>query len=211
MRVQRAAIGPDPKLARGARRAPRPRPVPEITVQLPSRLTVFLSPRSIQQVQFRARPTAALKARPVVVAKAHFGVFAAAVRTPLDRSSLARASPDPVRSRKHLKETVRARPRVASQVDETKTDRRFFFFTVKKTQDADTLEKVRTIISEQLGTDLDAVAADAKFVDLGADSLDTVEIMMALEEQFEITLDEEGAEKIATVQEAADMIQDQMA
>ena len=107
------------------------------------------------KVQFRARPTAALKARPVVVAKAHFGVFAAA--------------------------------------------------------DADTLEKVRTIISEQLGTDLDAVAADAKFVDLGADSLDTVEIMMALEEQFEITLDEEGAEKIATVQEAADMIQDQMA
>ena len=69
---------------------------------------------------------------------------------------------------------------------------------------------MRTIISEQLGTDLDAVAADA-FVDLGADSLDTVEIMMALEEQFEITLDEEGAEKIATVQEAADMIQEQMA
>ena len=82
MRVQCAAIGTDPTLARGARRAPRPRPVPEITVQLPSRLTVFLSPRSIQQVQFRARPTAALKARPVVVAKAHFGVFAAAVRTP---------------------------------------------------------------------------------------------------------------------------------
>lgn len=77
-------------------------------------------------------------------------------------------------------------------------------------QSDDTLEKVRTIISEQLGTDLDAVAADAKFVDLGADSLDTVEIMMALEEQFEITLDEEGAEKISTVQEAADMIQDQM-
>jgi len=105
-------------------------------------------------VQFRARPTAGLTARPVVVAKAHFGVFAAA--------------------------------------------------------NADTLVKVRTIISEQLGTDLDAVSADAKFVDLGADSLDTVEIMMALEEQFEITLDEEGAEKIATVQEAADMIQEQM-
>ena len=78
-------------------------------------------------------------------------------------------------------------------------------------QSDDTLTKVREIISEQLGTDLDAVAADAKFVDLGADSLDTVEIMMALEEQFEITLDEEGAEKISTVQEAADMIQDQMA
>lgn len=50
------------------------------------------------------------------------------------------------------------------------------------------------------------VNPEAKFVDLGADSLDTVEIMMALEEQFEITLDEEGAEKIATVQEAADLI-----
>ena len=122
MRVQRAAIGPDPKLARGARRAPRPQPVPEITVQLPSRLTVFLSPRSIQQVQFRARPTAALKARPVVVAKAHFGVFAAAVRTPLDRSSFARASPDPVRSRKHPKETVRARPRVAKIAEEKSSE-----------------------------------------------------------------------------------------
>ena len=77
-------------------------------------------------------------------------------------------------------------------------------------QSGDTLDKVRGIISEQLGTDLDAVAADSKFVDLGADSLDTVEIMMALEEQFEITLDEEGAEKIGTVQEAADMIQTQI-
>ena len=79
-----------------------------------------------------------------------------------------------------------------------------------RAQSDDTLGKVRGIISEQLGTDLDAIAADAKFVDLGADSLDTVEIMMALEEQFEITLDEEGAEKIGTVQEAADMIQTQI-
>ena len=100
----------------------------------------------------------------------------------------------------------------ATSVGKKKLTRLVFFSqNQKKTQSADTLEKVRTIISEQLGTDLDAVAADAKFVDLGADSLDTVEIMMALEEQFEITLDEEGAEKIATVQEAADMIQEQMA
>merc|ERR1719159_1136073 len=82
---------------------------------------------------------------------------------------------------------------------------------VCKAADADTLGKVRSIISEQLGADLDKVGADAKFVDLGADSLDTVEIMMALEEQFDITLDEEGAEKISTVQEAADMIADQVA
>ena len=47
------------------------------------------------------------------------------------------------------------------------------------------------------------VNADSKFVDLGADSLDTVEIMMALEEKFDIQLDEEGAEKISTVQVGA--------
>eukprot|EP00240_Pyramimonas_obovata_P011850 CAMPEP_0118920894 /NCGR_PEP_ID=MMETSP1169-20130426/329_1 /TAXON_ID=36882 /ORGANISM="Pyramimonas obovata, Strain CCMP722" /LENGTH=131 /DNA_ID=CAMNT_0006861515 /DNA_START=102 /DNA_END=497 /DNA_ORIENTATION=+ len=81
---------------------------------------------------------------------------------------------------------------------------------VMAASDVETLDKVREIISEQLGTDIDKVAPDAKFVDLGADSLDTVEIMMALEEQFEITLDEEGAEKIATVQEAADLISAQV-
>eukprot|EP00358_Blepharisma_japonicum_P002075 CAMPEP_0202951072 /NCGR_PEP_ID=MMETSP1395-20130829/28292_1 /ASSEMBLY_ACC=CAM_ASM_000871 /TAXON_ID=5961 /ORGANISM="Blepharisma japonicum, Strain Stock R1072" /LENGTH=113 /DNA_ID=CAMNT_0049657239 /DNA_START=51 /DNA_END=392 /DNA_ORIENTATION=- len=73
------------------------------------------------------------------------------------------------------------------------------------------LADVRSIISQQLGTDLEKVAAESKFVDLGADSLDTVEIMMALEEKFEIQLDEEGAEKISTVQEAADMIAQQIA
>jgi len=69
---------------------------------------------------------------------------------------------------------------------------------------------VRSIIAEQLGTTLDKVSAESKFVDLGADSLDTVEIMMALEEKFELQMDEEGAEKIATVQEAADMITHQI-
>ena len=57
---------------------------------------------------------------------------------------------------------------------------------------ADTLNKVQSIIAEQLGTDTGAVGADKKFADLGADSLDTVEIMMALEEQFDISIDEEG-------------------
>jgi acyl carrier protein len=74
-------------------------------------------------------------------------------------------------------------------------------------QSEDTLSKVRNIISQQLNAELDKVSPEAKFVDLGADSLDTVEIMMSLEEQFDITLDEEGAENIATVQEAADMIE----
>lgn len=59
---------------------------------------------------------------------------------------------------------------------------------------------VRSIIAEQLASDLDLVKPESKFVDLGADSLDTVEIMMALEEKFELELDEEGAEKISTVQ-----------
>ncbi len=76
---------------------------------------------------------------------------------------------------------------------------------------AKVLSDVKGIIAEQLGTDLEKVTADSKFVDLGADSLDTVEIMMALEEKFEITLDEEGAEKISTVQEAADLIAAQIA
>jgi len=76
---------------------------------------------------------------------------------------------------------------------------------------AQVLADVRAIISEQLGTEVEKVAPEAKFVDLGADSLDTVEIMMALEEKFEITLDEEGAEKISTVQEAADLIAQQVA
>merc|ERR1711966_76641 len=70
---------------------------------------------------------------------------------------------------------------------------------------AEVTDKVREIIAEQLGSDLDTVVADSKFVDLGADSLDTVEIMMALEEEFSITLDEDGAEQITTVQEAADL------
>lgn len=50
------------------------------------------------------------------------------------------------------------------------------------------------------------VTPDAKFADLGADSLDTVEILMALEEKFDTQIDEEEAQKIATVQEAADVI-----
>jgi len=81
-------------------------------------------------------------------------------------------------------------------------------FAVDKTE---VLNDVCQIISDQLGKELTDVKPDSKFVDLGADSLDTVEIMMALEEKFEITLDEEGAEKISTVQEAADLISAQIA
>lgn len=74
------------------------------------------------------------------------------------------------------------------------------FRVVHRRAPAQVLEDVRGIIAEQLGTDLAKVTPDSKFVDLGADSLDTVEIMMALEEKFDLQLDEEGAEKISTVQ-----------
>ena len=68
-------------------------------------------------------------------------------------------------------------------------------------------QKVRDIIVEQLSVDKDKVVAGASFVDdLGADSLDTVELVMALEEEFETEIPDEEAEKITTVQQAIDFI-----
>ena len=68
-------------------------------------------------------------------------------------------------------------------------------------------EKVKQIIVEQLGVDEGEVAASASFVDdLGADSLDTVELVMAFEEAFDIEIPDEDAEKIRTVQDAVDYI-----
>jgi acyl carrier protein len=67
----------------------------------------------------------------------------------------------------------------------------------------DTLEKVKKIIVEQLGVDADEVTAEASFVDdLGADSLDTVELVMAFEEEFDLEIPDEDAEKITKVQDA---------
>ena len=64
-------------------------------------------------------------------------------------------------------------------------------------------EKVKQIIAEQLGVDESVVTPTASFVDdLGADSLDTVELVMAFEEGFEIEIPDEDAEKIQTVQDA---------
>lgn len=61
-------------------------------------------------------------------------------------------------------------------------------------------EKVRSIIVDQLGVESDKVTADAKFIeDLGADSLDTVELVMAFEENFDIEVPDEEAEKLQSV------------
>jgi acyl carrier protein len=80
-------------------------------------------------------------------------------------------------------------------------------FTIRAAAKPETLSQVQEIIAGQLACGVEKVVPEAKFADLGADSLDTVEIIMALEETFKISLDEEGAQKISTVQEAADMIQ----
>ena len=68
-------------------------------------------------------------------------------------------------------------------------------------------DRVRKIVTEQLGVKEEEVKAEASFVDdLGADSLDTVELVMALEEEFETEIPDEEAEKITTVQLAIDYI-----
>ena len=68
-------------------------------------------------------------------------------------------------------------------------------------------EQVKNIVAEQLGVKEEEVTNAASFVDdLGADSLDTVELVMALEEEFETEIPDEEAEKITTVQQAIDFI-----
>jgi len=75
----------------------------------------------------------------------------------------------------------------------------------------ETVEKVSVIVKKQLSLKDDKnVVAETKFVDLGADSLDTVEIVMALEEAFDIHMAEERAQKISTVEEAAELIEELM-
>jgi acyl carrier protein len=68
-------------------------------------------------------------------------------------------------------------------------------------------ERVKKIVIEQLGVNEDQVVNSASFVDdLGADSLDTVELVMALEEEFETEIPDEEAENITTVQQAIDYV-----
>jgi len=71
----------------------------------------------------------------------------------------------------------------------------------------DVQAKVKEIIVQQLGVDADKVALDASFVDdLGADSLDVVELVMAFEEEFGVEIPDEAAEKIATVKDAVEFL-----
>ncbi|MCA1927913.1 MAG: acyl carrier protein [Calditerrivibrio sp.] len=72
---------------------------------------------------------------------------------------------------------------------------------------ADVAEKVKKIIAEQLNIDEAQVKPEASFIDdLGADSLDTVELIMALEEEFDIEIPDDVAEKIKTVGDAIEQI-----
>ena len=73
-------------------------------------------------------------------------------------------------------------------------------------------ERVKKIVVEQLGVKEDEVSNDSSFVDdLGAYSLDTVELVMALEEEFECEIADESAEKVNTVQEAIDYVEKELA
>lgn len=68
-------------------------------------------------------------------------------------------------------------------------------------------EKVKNIIVEQLGVDMESVTADASFIDdLGADSLDIVELVMTMEEEFDLEIPDEDAEKIKTVNDVINYI-----
>jgi acyl carrier protein len=73
----------------------------------------------------------------------------------------------------------------------------------------DVLERVKEIVVEQLGVDTEEATNDASFVDdLGADSLDIVELVMAFEEEFELEIPDEDAEKIGTVGDAVKYIKE---
>nr|WP_320051053.1 acyl carrier protein [uncultured Desulfuromonas sp.] len=70
-------------------------------------------------------------------------------------------------------------------------------------------ERVQKIVAEQLGVEEEQVTPEASFMDdLGADSLDTVELVMALEEEFDIEISDEDAEKIQTVKDAISYVSD---
>nr|YP_009392295.1 acyl carrier protein [Osmundaria fimbriata]ARW60857.1 acyl carrier protein [Osmundaria fimbriata] len=79
----------------------------------------------------------------------------------------------------------------------------------KDSSDSNIFEKVRSIVAQQLGVEKHLVTLEANFAnDLGADSLDTVELVMAIEEEFDIEIPDEYAEKIATLNQAVKFIEE---
>lgn len=87
------------------------------------------------------------------------------------------------------------------------TSRRSLRFRVFCAAKPEMVTKVMEIVKQQLALKDDAnLTPESKFTDFGADSLDTVEIVMALEEEFKITVEEDNAQSITTIQEAADLI-----
>ena len=73
---------------------------------------------------------------------------------------------------------------------------------------SETADRVKKIVVEHLGVESDKVTEDASFIDdLGADSLDTVELVMAFEEEFGVEIPDDAAEKISTVKDAIDYIE----
>ena len=80
---------------------------------------------------------------------------------------------------------------------------------VREKGELDMLEKMKTIIAEQLSVDADSIQADSNFKeDLGADSLDLFELVMALEEEFNIEIPDADAEKVATVGDVVDYLKE---
>ncbi len=78
--------------------------------------------------------------------------------------------------------------------------------------EVNTMERLRKLVAEQLGVEEDRIVAEASFIDdLEADSLDLVELIMSLEEEFDIEISDEEAEKLTTVGEAQSFIQARLA
>ena len=99
--------------------------------------------------------------------------------------------------------------KLQAQMDKTIEALKYEFSTIRAGRaNAQMLDKIREIVVEQLGVDAEQVVPEANFVeDLGADSLDTVELIMAFEEEFDVEIPDTDAEKIKTVQDVIDYIE----